>query len=90
MLNMPWGSTRRLAVAVALVIGVLGPSGATMSSEAQTIPDQSLVAVPHDSPQSATILIDPGAQTNGYTTPNITLAQGGVLNVWTQIGRAHV
>ena len=89
MLTMPWGNTRRLLVAAALVIGVLGPSGATTSSQAETIPDQSLVAVPHDSPDSATILIDPGAQTNGYTTPNITLAQGGVLNVWNRDSIHH-
>ena len=86
---MPWGNTRRLLVAAALIVGVVAPGSVSTPISAGTILDQSVVAVPHDSPQSATILIDADAKSNGYTTPNITLAQGGVLNVWNRDSIRH-
>src|SRR4051794_17947911 len=86
---MPWGSVRRLVLAVALVVGVMGPAGTSGTSQAGAIADQPVVAVPHDAPQSATILIDPGAKSNGYTTPDVTLAQGGVLSVWNRDDIRH-
>jgi FtsP/CotA-like multicopper oxidase with cupredoxin domain/plastocyanin len=86
---------RRLAAAVALAVGVLAPSSVPQASTAAAISDQSgiagqtVVAGPRDAPQSATILIDANAKSNGYTTPNITLAQGGVLNVWNRDSIRH-
>ena len=86
---MPWGSLRRLAIAAALVVGVIGPGKMGQTSTAAPIPVQSVVAAPRDSAQSATILIDPDAKSNGYTTPDITIAQGGVLNVWNRDSIRH-
>ena len=87
---MPRGSMQRFAAVVALTLGaVLVPGGIPQSPTAAAIPTQSVVAAPRDAPQSATILIDPDAKSNGYTTPDITLAQGGVLNVWNRDSIRH-
>jgi len=75
------GGRWRFAAAVGLVVGVGVPGSVVAPSSAQIVTDAQVVAVPHDAPLSASIRIDPGAKNNGYTTPNVTLAQGGTLTV---------
>lgn len=79
MLGGPW---RRLALPAALVAAVIGPGSvvATPSAAAPAV-DRTAVAVAEDAPQSASIRIDSGAKTSGYTTPKVTMAAGGTLSV---------
>jgi spore coat protein A, manganese oxidase len=87
MSRMPWGSMRRLAVAVALVVGVIGPGATSATSQAGTISVEPIVAVPHDSAQSATITIEDGSR--AYTPADVTLAQGGTLTVYNRDSSRH-
>ena len=76
------GGRWRLAMSAALVAAVIVPgSVAAKALVAAPTSDRASVVVPHDAPQSATIEIDPGARFNGYTNPDITIAQGGTLSV---------
>src|SRR3954454_10560685 len=77
---MPQGGWR-LAYAAVLCASVIAPGSIAPTPVAAGIPDQTNVAVPRDTTASASIRIDPGAKTNGYTTPNVTMAQGGTLTV---------
>src|SRR5947207_3175334 len=80
------------AVTCTVTVGIAAAASAAGAAATRPVALSTAVApaaAPHDAAQSATILIDPNAKSNGYTTPDVTIGQGGVLNVWNRDGIRH-
>ena len=67
--------------AAACAIGVATVAVTSPASAGRVVDALTPAALTTAAPSAATIEIDPGAATQGYANPNITLAQGGTLTI---------
>jgi FtsP/CotA-like multicopper oxidase with cupredoxin domain/plastocyanin len=70
-----------LAAASVVLVAAIAPTSALL--------DGSRARTAADPPAVATIIIDLGGAANGYSTPNVDIAQGGVVTVVNNDGIAH-